>query len=225
MDKQELKDLTVSIYDRLIRTIEKGDTEQALALIDEIERNKYDFDNAYRINIDVLLKYIADKLGEEALYEVHRLNGELAIWPRFGWAFDKNIPVEDKVRRRARAWTDWHCINIDEITEDADKFSIRYTCPSGGTVRMWPERGKTKKGYPFSWGERGFAYYCLHCPVIFDIMSIERYGHQPWITIQHPEGRCELQLWKDPARIPETYYQRVGMSKKAAGATPPGTPE
>ena len=216
MDKQELKDLTVSVYNRLIRAIQQDDRAKAKELIDEIERNKYDFDNAYRQNIDVLLTYIADNLGEEALYEIHRMNGELAIWPRFGWAFDKSISVEDKVRRRAHAWTDWHCININEITEDARKYSIKLKCPSGGTVRMWPEHGRTKKGHPWSWGEKDFSYYCLHCPVIFDIMSIEKYGHQPWITVQHPKGHCELQIYKDPAKIPEKYYKRVGMSKKKA---------
>jgi hypothetical protein len=213
MEKQELKDLTISVYDRLIRAIEQDDRVKAKELIDEIERNKYDFDNAYRQMLDIMLTYIADKLGEDALYEIHRLNGERSIWPRFGWAFDETTGVEDKVRRRAHAWTDWHCINIDEITEDDEKFSIKYKCPSGGTVRMWQEHGKTKEGHPWSWGEKGFSYYCLHCPVIFDIMSIERHGHQPWITIQHPEGHCELQLYKDPARIPEEYYQRVGMKK------------
>ena len=85
MDKRELKELTVSIYDKLIQAIKEGDKEKAGALVDEIKRNKYDFDNSYREWIDMMLTYVADKLGEEALYEVHRMNAERALWPRFGW--------------------------------------------------------------------------------------------------------------------------------------------
>ena len=213
MDKRELKELTVSIYDKLIQAIKEGDKEKAGALVDEIKRNKYDFDNSYREWIDMMLTYVADRLGEEALYEIHRMNAERALWPRFGWVFGP-MSVEDKVRKRAYAWTNWHGINIDEIVEDDEKFSIKYKCPSGGTVRMWPHHGKTRKAYPWSWGEKGISYYCLHCPIVYDIMAIEKHGHQPWITLQHPEGHCELQIYKDPEKIPEKYYRRVGLKKK-----------
>jgi hypothetical protein len=72
MDKKELKALTVSIIERLRQAIKNGDKERALELTDQIDRNKHDFDESYRVWIDLMLTYIADKLGEDALYDIHR---------------------------------------------------------------------------------------------------------------------------------------------------------
>jgi hypothetical protein len=216
MEKEELKELTVSIFERLRQAIKKGDKEKALALTDEIDRNKHDFDESYRVWIDLLLTTIADKLGEEALYEIHRINGERALWPRLGWIMDPILPPEEKIRRRAYTWTHWHGTTLDAIEEDEEKFTLRIKCDSGGSIRMWPQYGKTKKGHPWSWGEKDFCYYCAHCPIVFEIMAIEKAGYPAWLVNPEPEGRCVHYLYKNPADVPEKYYKRVGMKKKTA---------
>jgi hypothetical protein len=215
MEKEELKELTVSIFERLRQAIKKGDNEKALALTDEIDRNKHDFDESYRIWIDLLLTTIAEKLGEEALYEIHRINGERALWPRLGWILDPIAP-EEKIKRRAYTWTHWHGSTLDAIEEDEEKFTLRIKCDSGGSIRMWPQYGKTKKGHPWSWGEKDFSYYCAHCSIVFEIMAIEKAGYPAWLVNPEPEGRCVHYLYKNPANVPEKYYKRVGMEKKTA---------
>jgi len=215
MEKQELKELTVSIFERLRQAIKKGDDEKALALTDEIDRNKHDFDESYRIWIDLLLTYIADKLGEEALYEIHRINGERALWPRLGWILEPINP-EEKIRRRAYSWTHWHGTTIDAIEEDEEKFTLRVKCDSGGSIRMWPQYGKTKEAHPWSWGQKDVCYYCAHCPVVFEIMAIEKGGNPAWLCNPQPEGRCIHYLYKNPANVPEKFYKRIGMEKKTA---------
>ena len=100
MDKQELKELTASILDRLRQNIKDGEKEKALVLVDEIDRQKHAFDESYREWLDLMLTYIADNMGEEAVYQIHRANGENTLLPMLGWIFEtKNI--EEKVRRRA----------------------------------------------------------------------------------------------------------------------------
>src|SRR3972149_10933273 len=98
MDKEQLQALTVSVIEKLKQNIREGNQEEALKLVDEIDRVKHDFDESYRQWIDLMLTYIADKLGEEALYEIHRENGERALWPRFDWLF-QDLPPDEKVRK------------------------------------------------------------------------------------------------------------------------------
>jgi hypothetical protein len=217
MDKKELKALTVSIIEKLRQAIKDGDKEKALELTDQIDRNKHDFDESYRVWIDLMLTYIADKLGEDALYEIHRINADRALWPRFDWVFDPSVSTEEKIRRRARTWTDWHMINIDSIEEDDEKFTIKLKCDSGGSIRMWKDYGKTKKAHPWSWGQKGLSYYCAHCPVVHEIMAIEKGGRPTWLCEPQPEGGCIQTWYKDPARIPEKVYERIGMKKEKDG--------
>ncbi|OGO45030.1 MAG: hypothetical protein A2Z05_08375 [Chloroflexi bacterium RBG_16_60_22] len=182
MDKKELKELTVSVYDRLNQAIMDGDNEKAIAMIKEMERNKRDFDDSYREWVDLMLTYIADKLGEDAVYEVHRMNGERSLWPRLGWIFGP-MSIEDKVRKRAYTWTNWHMANIDEIIEDDEKFAFKLkTCHSGGRIRKWPNHGRTKEAHPWAWGQKGVCYYCSHCSVVLETMGIEKAGYPAWIA-------------------------------------------
>jgi hypothetical protein len=213
MDKQELKDLTVSVYERLKKVIEAGDKEKAVAMVKEMEKNKRDFDDSYREWIDLMLTYIADKLGEEAVYEIHRLNGERALWPRMGWIYGP-MSIEDKVRRRAYTWTDWHMDNITEIVEDDEKFAFKMkVCLSGGRIRNWPVHGVTKKAHDWCWGQKGVSYYCAHCATVLELMGIEREGYPAWIAEMQPDGGCIQYIYKDPSKIPDKYYERLGLKK------------
>jgi hypothetical protein len=212
MDKKELKDLTVPIFDKLKAAIEAGDKKTALALTDEINRNKHDFDESYRVWINLMLTYIADKLGEEALVEIHKTNCDLALWPRLGWCLDPKVSPEEKIRKIAYTWTNWHMSPIAEITEDDEKFVIKIKCDSGGSINQWPDHGKTKKAYPWAYNRKGLSYYCAHCSVL-DIMSMERVGYPGWLCDPQPGGWCSNVLFKDQSKTPEWYYERVGLKK------------
>ena len=213
MDKKELKELTVSIFEKLRRQIKEGNTEKALELVNEIDSTKHDFDESYRQWIDLMLTYIGDNMGEEALYEIHRENGERALWPRLGWIFDP-ISIEEKVRKRSRTWTHFHMTNLEAIEEDDEKFIFKIKCDSGGSIRMWPQYGKTKEPHPWSHGEKDFSYYCAHCPIVLEMMAIERKGYPAWVSEPQPNGKCIQYLYKDPAKVPEKYYKRLGLEKK-----------
>ncbi|HJX13112.1 MAG TPA: hypothetical protein VJ377_06235 [Dehalococcoidales bacterium] len=215
MDKQELKRLTVSVFEKLRENIKNGDKEKALELVDEIDRTKHDFDESYRQWLDLMLTYIADNLGEEALYEIHRENGERALWPRLGWIFDP-ISIEEKVRKRAATWTHFHMTNLDAIEEDDEKFTFRIQCDSGGSIRMWPKYGKTREAHPWSHGEEGFSYYCAHCPIVLEMMAIDKKGYPAWVSEPQPGGKCIQYLYKDPRKVPDKYYKRLGKEKKKA---------
>jgi hypothetical protein len=212
MKKKELKELSASIIERLQQAIKKGDKKQALALVEEINRNKHDFDESYRVWIDLMMRHIAEKEGEEALYEIHRTNADLALWPRMDWVFSP-LSLEDKVRRRAYTWTHWHMTHIDKIEEDEEKFTFTLKCDSGGSVNRWPEHGQTREGHPWSWGQKGVSYYCAHCPIVWEIMAIEKGGRPVWQCNPQPDGSCIQYLYKEWEKIPEKVYRRVGKKK------------
>lgn len=212
MDKQELEELKVSIYEKLRKAIETGDKERALSLLDETIKNKHNLLGVYLAWDDLLLTYIADKLGEEAVHETMRIYDRRAVRPALQGAFGP-IPIEERVRKRTYMMTSGYGINYDSIEEDEEKFTLRFKCPSGGRVRTWEEYGRTKKAYPWSWGEKGIAYYCTHCATSFEIMTIEQLGYPAWVITHEPDGVCVQRLYKDPRSVPEEYYRRLGMEK------------
>jgi len=49
--------------------------------------------------------------------------------------------------------------HLDSIEEDDEKFTIKVKLRFGGSVNLWPRHGKTKKGHPWSWNQKGLSYY------------------------------------------------------------------
>lgn len=219
MEKRELDEMRVSIYEKLRRAIREGDKEKALGLLGEIDRNRENYRDMYLTWVDLLLTYIADNLGEEAVFKTMRVLYQQVGRPRVIAAVGEPAlgptSAEDRVRRRAYLWTSAHGSDIDEIQEDREKFTIKLKCPTGGAIRTREQFGKTKEAHPWSYGQKGFSYYCAHCPSSFEIMSIEQFGYPVWVTLPQPGGRCSQYLYKDPESVPEEYYRRVGMEKKA----------
>ena len=213
MEKQELEELKVSIYEKLRQAIIGGNKEKALALLEESNRNRSALLDVNLTWADLLLTYIADKLGEDAVNETMRIFDQRAVRP-----FLKNTigskNAEDKLRKRTYVMTSFYGINFDAIQEDDEKFILKFKCPSGGVVRTKEQFGKTREAHPWSWGEKGMAYYCTHCANSFEIMTIEQLGYPAWVVTPEPGGRCTQHIYKDPESVPEGYYKRVGMEKK-----------
>lgn len=214
MEKQELEELKVSIYEKLRRAIREGDKEKALGLLEEVDRNRNTYRDVFLTWIDILQTYGADKLGEELVYDTNRIFGERSIWPTLFEGALGPISAEDRLRKRAYVWTSVHGINLDEIEEDEEKFILKLKCPTGGSVRSKEQFGKTKKAHPWSYGQEGVCYYCTHCPVTLEIMPIEKFGYPAWLCLPQPEGRCIQYIYKNPESVPEEFYKRVGMEKK-----------
>lgn len=214
VETQELERLRFSIYERLRWAIQEGDKERALALLDEIDRHRAAYRNVYLTWIDLLLTYIADRLGEEAVYETMRVFDRRMVRPTIEGTYG-DAGAEDRLKRRANLWTCLHGATLDSISEDDEKFVLSFRCASGGSIRTKEQFGKTRGAYPWTYGQSGFSYYCIHCPTSFDIMSIEQLGYPVWVTFPQPEGRCVQWLYKDPRAVPDQYYRRVGKERKA----------
>jgi hypothetical protein len=91
----------------------------------------------------------------------------------------------------------------------------------GDPVNATPSRlgppynfGATKKAYPWSWGRTNVPYYCIHCAVN-EILPTEWGGYPLWVTGYSDDAAvpCYWHFYKNPARIPAEYFERLGFKK------------
>jgi len=177
--------------------------------------------------------YIADKYGEESLYEASRVSQEPWLKP-----FCEVLMAMDDVYERF-AWL-VECMRahrcgpqqIGDVTciEEKERYVMEFDpCGSGGRMRRGdpvngtPPRtgppynfGTFKKTYPWTWGKK-IAYYCLHC-CINQIRAIELAGYPLWITEypDDPNDVCKWIVYKSPELIPDRYWTIVGKQRPAS---------
>jgi hypothetical protein len=141
-----------------------------------------------------------------------------------------------------------------ELIETDDRFILRFDpCGSGGrTLRGDPIEGTPPRmEAPYGWsvsqephtwnhGEKGVCHYCTHCIVLMEELPMDRFGYPvrvvdpPQYGARDEEGnlqKCQWQMFKDPTKVPEEYYARVGRTRpdtfgseaRGAGELPPVT--
>jgi hypothetical protein len=127
-----------------------------------------------------------------------------------------------------------------ELIETEDRYILKFDpCGSGQrTIRGdWIEGTPPRMEPPYNWtvttepapwthGEKGVCLYCVHCIVLMEEMPIDRFGY-PVRVIDPPlypdtdrdpmvRQRCQWTMFKDPTKVPEEFYTRVGRVKPAA---------
>ncbi len=134
-----------------------------------------------------------------------------------------------------------------ELIETDDRFILRFDpCGSGGrTIRGDPIEGTpprmeapynwtvSSEPHPWNHGEKGICHYCTHCIRLMEEMPMDRFGY-PVRVVDPPHygqrdesgnlEKCQWQMFKDPTKVPQEYYERVGrvrperFGSKAHGA-------
>ncbi|MFI0424080.1 hypothetical protein [Spongiactinospora sp. 9N601] len=119
-----------------------------------------------------------------------------------------------------------------EFEELPDRYVLRFDpCGSGGrSVRGEPIEGTlprmeapyewpvTREPAPWNHGQPGVCVYCAHCIVLTEIMPIDAFGY-PVRAVDPPrypataDAKCSWTMFKDPTRVPEEYYTRVGRAR------------
>jgi hypothetical protein len=108
------------------------------------------------------------------------------------------------------------------IEEDDEKVTlILNPCGSGGRMvkegYFAPPKNllKVNDAQAITFGRNNFPCYCCHCAVLHHVMPIEWSG-KPFPPIEvgsGPGDPCKWHFYKDPAAIPERYYEQVGKHK------------
>jgi hypothetical protein len=80
--------------------------------------------------------------------------------------------------------------------------------------------GVTKEKHDFAWNKKGVCYYCSNCCVVLQLKPIDAFGY-PVRVVEPPTypsniaAKCTWHIYKDPANVPERYYEDVGRRKPA----------
>jgi len=116
--------------------------------------------------------------------------------------------------------------------EEDDRWGFRFDpCGSGGRVIRDDTTGGrprpavplslavTTRPHDWSFGQAGVQAYCVHCCLLNMVMPIDRLGY-PTRVIDPPTwpaarsgAPCTWWVYKDPARVPDEVYQRVGRRR------------
>jgi hypothetical protein len=165
--------------------------------------------------VAALLSQVYESHGEDTLNTVlQRVMNPGAMDP------DGRIPFREKVEN-IMCFTRSHLLPFT-VTEDAEKVTFMPNpCPSGARLIQAghyesPRSGAIVRGAgPLTYGREDFPVYCCHEPAM-ELSSILSTGI-PLFLVDPPDdvgiSPCKVHVYKDPAQIPEHYYQRLGLSK------------
>lgn len=220
-----------SSWVNLKQAVKGGHNEFAIKLVDYMMLEGKSLHDGFCDWAYADLDYVASKFGEEEIPLM--LRHAYGILTQSVYKFISGMTLEDLILRSAEMNRSHRAGPKEEghldICEEEDRYVISLNpCGSGGRMRQTGELdsipprtgppfnlGKTSKPYPWSWGKAGVPYYCVHCCVWNEQLSIESVGYPIRVTgyNEDPEKPCSFIYYKDPGLIPEHYFTRVGKKK------------
>lgn len=221
---EELKIMATPTKDRAKDAIDKGNYEEAKQLIDTMYEQLAFLHDGATAWLAGLQTFIYENYGPEVLAKAeekaHTLEVKVALKP----VGEPPAPDDVKGQVMQRVFgLHGHVYQPMTIEEDEEKITITVDpCGSGGRLIEWgsydPEVGFAcvKEAGPLTYGLEGMPIYCVHCPAT-DMLCLEGMGTFACIqpreqdTVMSP--RCAHVIYKDPAKVPEHYYTRLGFKK------------
>lgn len=223
--KDELAEMGKRTVDRLLEAIDSGDPQKAKQIAKRMYNEFQSMHDLYRNWSTAMLSFIARRFGDQVLEEA-LVDGVKAWWLPNAEKFPKG-PQGAKARVKMFAAGLHGHLQPIHIEEDDEKITMQMKpCGSGGRLVL---EGKyegpdafytiTKPQPRLTYGRETFPVYCAHEPPM-ELVDIEKNGH-PTVVVEpaHEIGKevCSFIIYKDPAKIPEKYYERLGLKKPPAG--------
>ena len=215
---RELEEMGTRTLDLVLEAIESGDKEKAKELAQRMYREFNHLHDGYMFWVTGLQTYIYKNCGidavEEAEREAHTIEAKTVFKP------SEKTDFRSRVEHLVSGLRG-HLQPI-RIEEDYEKVSITMEpCGSGERIVQQggydPDTGlaRVQEPHRITWGMKDFPIYCVHCPVM-EMLDIERtgnFGSVHLVTEPIYHGSCRFTFYKDPARIPEELYGRIGKQK------------
>ena len=221
---EELKQMAKPAKEKAKEAIDAGDYEEAKKQIDIMYNQLAFLHDGATAWLAGLQTFIYDNYGVDALAKAeefaHTLEVKVALKPIDGEA----DPMDPKAQVLQRVYgLHGHVFQPMTIEEDDEKITIHVDpCGSGGRLIEWGSYDEgvgfacVKEAGPLTYGLEGMPIYCVHCPAT-DMLCLEGMGTFACIqpkeqdTVMSP--RCAHVIYKDPAKVPEHYYTRLGFKK------------
>lgn len=218
MDEKELKELSMSNFDKVLRALDKGDIEEAKRYLETMEKEAKHAHDLMVNYVWTLLTYIGKTYGDAEVINALRFRHDCQAQ-----VAEKMLGMspEDAVRFKTMIHRAHH--SQMKLTEEKDRFVLKLDpCNTGG--RMLREGldkppvnlGKIRKGIPESWNRSEVSYYCVHC-ALHSIISMEKgAAHPTWIyqCPENPDDPCFQYCYKSTEDVPEKYFEQIGKKKR-----------
>lgn len=168
------------------------------------------------------LVYIAERWGEEqvelALRYWRRKLIDAGNEPTYGMSPLERVQYHTEMERGDSVGA-----KDVSVREENDRYVITAE-PCAGCVSLRraaatddPITGETARPYNWSWGQAGVPYFTAHQCLWWEVMAIEDIGYPVRIHEWTDDpGQCRILFYKDPALIPDEYFERVGAKKDPA---------
>jgi hypothetical protein len=210
--------------------IDRGDGLEAKRLVESFRLETQVVEDIMVDWVWAILSYVSDRWGEPELEPLMRES--MAPWTSERYALYHQLPMEEKVALTVEGMRG-HLSGKERkgditVTEEAERYVLSFDpCGSGGRARRGdpargvlpaterPEFGHSKEAHDWTWQREGVCYYCAHCALVNEIMPIEQMGYPMRVTENPIQAgdQCRWMIYKDPARVPAEYYERVGKTK------------
>lgn len=224
---EEIAEMEKRSVDRVLEAIESGDRERARNAAQRMYNEFLAMHDLYRNWVTATLSFITRRWGDAALEEAMNEGVKGSLREIFG-----KIPREpDRLRQRIKMFVAGLRGHLQplHIEEDDEKVTIQMRpCGSGGRLALegcYDRPGgfaTLRKAQLLTYGRENFPVYCAHEPIM-ELQDILAHG-APLVVVEPGckigADPCSFIIYKDPARIPEKYYERLGLKKPAAGAQP-----
>ena len=227
---RELAALATPYPIRIRQNLQQKKPETALRLCHEFKDSQVRLHDFLAESCTVLWSFVGGELGESAIEAMFRYVFHHAANRQFFDAACADAPPHLAVKLLARSWRAHSCFGAGDhpgrfsITEDEEKFTFHLT-PCGSGLRLW-RKGWYEPGaagrlsdsaHPWTYQRKRFPYYCIHCPFLNELLPYEsQYGSLLWPVDppESPDDNCAWHIYKDRRRIPDAYYDRLGIRKK-----------
>lgn len=181
---------------------------------------------AHDRHLDFVAAWIAiavDELGEAHLGELwQELQAEgIAAYRRYDtsrtpWEQSFAFVVQTAIEGMHGHLGGALCRGEVEVTDHGDRVQLTFApCGSGGRLRAAERFGVTAQRHDWAWNETGVCHYCVHCCVLQQLEPIDNLGYPVRVIDPplQPGDSCSWTVYRDPADIPRSAYERVGRSK------------
>ena len=226
---EEAEELSKDFMELALAALEKGDLEKAKHWCQKHQATEPYIHDSYVVWMSAALTYVYEHWGEEEAKSMlkDQFGGTLGDEPFFK---RKKKYLEDE---GVTAWVEFlvdflrqHCGSYT-LEEDDEKFIFTNTpCGSGGKLidqgyySSPAGHARIKSAGPDTWGKSDVPIYCGHCPWFHEISAVELHGAgaQLWVHADRPDKpgeSCIYHIYKDPNKIPQHYYDRIGKGDQA----------
>jgi hypothetical protein len=207
---------------RFAEAVDTGDKERAAELLDEHRELHRTYHDMYVNWFAEIASALHETYGTDRFYEIMLETGDefredFAAWARLTpeQLLDSSVFLQM-----------CHPETELEVEEDDEKYTIRQHCGTGGRLlregRFDGEKALARipVANPASVGKPGMPTYCAHTVVWNSVLSYKNEGRPLWV-IDHPnDSSCTIHIYKDPAKIPREYLERIRDARSAPTPSP-----